>query len=57
MEAILLLCMLQDSHDGMSEVSLATQEGNILEALNCDIEVLCVVQWRLVCCSALTSQQ
>ena len=52
MEAINGVCaQVQENHELISEFSLVMQESNMLEALNCGLEVLCIVQWR--CCGAL----
>ena len=57
MEAInWVLCIyFQDDHDWISEYSLVMQENKILEALNYDIDVPCVVQWKKLWYSAPTS--
>ena len=48
-EAISWVCAgILEGHDWISEFSLSMQESNILETLNHDIEVPCVVQWEML---------
>ena len=45
-EAVKLVCDdIFEDHERVSEVSLSLQEAQVSEALHCDIEVPCVVQW------------
>ena len=44
-----------DDRVWVSEITIALQEANILEPLQYDLEIHCVVQWRLLRFSAPTS--
>ena len=49
------LFVVQEDHDWISEFSLALQESPNLKALNCDIDVPCVVRGSMLWFSAPTS--
>ena len=44
-----------DDHVWVSEMTIAQQVAKVLDALQCDIELPCVVQWRMLRFSAPTS--
>ena len=46
---------MQENHEWVAEFPLVMQENQILEALNCDMEVPCIVQWWMLWYSAPTS--
>ena len=52
MEAVNRDCpSVQENHDWISEFFLAVQDNQILGKLNHDIDVQCILQWRLLWCS------
>ena len=55
-EAVNLVCVdILEDHVLVSEFCLALQETKVLEALTHDIDVPCIVQWRMLWYSAPTS--
>ena len=55
-EAVNLVCVdILEDHVRVSEFSLALQKTKVLEALNFEIDVPCIVQWRMLWYSAPTS--
>ena len=47
--------ILFQNHLWIPQISIEIKECNVLQGLNYDIEVPCVVQWRTLWCSAPTS--
>ena len=47
--------ILHENHQCIPQISIVLQECKVAEALHCSIEVLCVVQWRMLWFSAPTS--
>ena len=45
-------CVTEDflwEHEWVTEPNVLPKENDILEALTCDFDVLCHLQWRLLC--------
>ena len=56
MNSIWCVCVdLLEDHVRVSEFSLALQERKVLEAFHLDIDVPCIVQWRMLWYSEPTS--